>query len=94
MSIVKGIWFCFKSKTIDKLKASDTDKQKIKLIKKMQKEKNREKQAIKFFRDQTKHIEIVREDTIEKIYFILLPFCRTLPKKDKRKFQEEVPRSN
>jgi len=52
----------------------------------MQKEKDLEKQAIKFFRDQTKHIEIVREDVIEKIYFILLPFCRTLPKKDKIQF--------
>ena len=58
----------------------------MKMIKKMQKEKDLEKQAIKFFRDQTKHIEIVREDVIEKIYFILLPFCRTLPKKDKIQF--------
>lgn len=40
------------------------------------------------------HIEIVRDDSLEIVFFPLLPYCRCLPKDKKYLFQEEVDRSS
>lgn len=37
------------------------------------------KEAKKFFEKNSAHIEIVRDNEVEKVYFILNPFCKWLP---------------
>ena len=37
------------------------------------------KEAMKFFEKNSAHIEILKNEDVEKIYFILNPFCKFLP---------------
>ena len=52
------------------------------------------KETINFFRDNTRHIEIVKDGRLEKIYFPLLPYCKTLTTEHKRAFHENVNRTS
>ena len=52
------------------------------------------KQAIIFFRNHTKHVEIIRDGALEKVYFPLLPYCKTLTREYKREFHENVNRAS
>lgn len=38
------------------------------------------KEAMEFFSKNSAHIEVVRNKNIEKVHFILLPYCHELPK--------------
>lgn len=43
---------------------------------KQEEKKKRVKKAFMFFRSHTAHIEVVREDQIELVFFPLLPFSK------------------
>ena len=60
----------------------------------MEDRKLRLKKAFKFFMSNSAHIEIVRDDKLEIVFFPLLPYCRCLPKDQKLIFEEEVDRSS
>ncbi len=47
-----------------------------------------------FYIKYTESIEILREDKVYKIYFYLLPFCKSLNKFEKIRFLEEIDRTN
>ena len=42
-------------------------------------QKEETKEAINFFKNNVKKVEIVRKDKLQFIYFPLLPHCRSLP---------------
>ena len=50
--------------------------------------------AFEFFFNNTAHIDVVRNNKLELVYFILLPFTKSLPKEKKTHFHEVVDRSN
>mmetsp|Transcript_20239 Transcript_20239/g.17444 ORF Transcript_20239/g.17444 Transcript_20239/m.17444 type:complete len:276 (+) Transcript_20239:842-1669(+) len=52
------------------------------------------REAITFFRTNMAHIEIVREDQVQKIYFPVLPFCKYLSKNLRSEFNESVVRTS
>ena len=56
--------------------------------------RRRLKKTFKFLMSNTAHIEIVRDDKLEIVFFPLLPYCSCLPKDQKKKFEEEVDRSS
>ena len=56
--------------------------------------KQKTRDAIAFFNENIRHIEVVIHDDLEKIYFPLLPYCKTLSKVYKKDFQESVVRSS
>ena len=51
-------------------------------------------QTFDFFFEYTAHIDVVRKDKLELVYFILLPYAIALPKDKKTEFHENVDRSN
>ena len=61
---------------------------------KANRKKRRLKKAFKFFSSNTAHIDVVRNDKIEVIYFILLPYVHCFPKENKNEFHENVDRDN
>lgn len=65
-------------------KMEESDEKKRKLLKK----------AFEFFITNTASIEVIRNDQIEIIYFILLPYTHLLPKEKKDEFHEKVDRSS
>lgn len=52
------------------------------------------KEAFDFFSNIMAHIEIVRDNQIQKIYFPMLPFCKYISQDLKRKFNEQVNRES
>ncbi|CAK81479.1 unnamed protein product (macronuclear) [Paramecium tetraurelia] len=60
---------------------------------KQEEKKKRLKKAFMFFRARTAHIEVVRDDQIELVFFPLLPFSK-LNKDEKQSFQQTVDRSS
>jgi hypothetical protein len=52
------------------------------------------KRAFEFFINNTASIEVIRNDEIEIVYFILLPFTHMLPKEKKDEFHDKVDRSS
>ncbi len=50
--------------------------------------------AVKFFAQNSATIEVVRMNSLEKIHFILLPFCHNFPKETKKEFHDAVPRAS
>jgi inositol 1,4,5-triphosphate receptor type 1 len=50
--------------------------------------------AFEFFFNNTAHIDVVRNNKLELVYFILLPYTKSLPKDKKTAFHEMVDRSN
>lgn len=50
--------------------------------------------AMKFFSTNSSHIDIVRNDLLELVYFIRLPATNCLPKEIKTDFHERCDRSN
>jgi len=50
------------------------------------------KEGLKFFAENSAHIEVVRNKEVEKVYFHLQPFCGSLPKEVKNDFNESVNR--
>ena len=57
-------------------------------------EKKLMKEALYFFKKNTAHIEVLRDSSVIKIYFPLLPSCKCLPKSAKQKFNEIVNRTS
>ena len=49
-------------------------------------------QAVQFFARNSAHIEVQRNDTIERVYFIVLPFCKEIQKENKVEFKKTVNR--
>lgn len=49
---------------------------------------------MKFYSQNTSHIDIVRNDELELVYFIRLPATNCLPKEVKTEFHENCDRSN
>lgn len=49
--------------------------------------------VMKFYSNFVVHIEIFRDNQLQKIFFPLLPFCKTLPKEIKNNFNEKVNRA-
>ena len=52
------------------------------------------RKAFFFFADNTAHIDVVRNEKLEMVYFMLLPYCKLLPKEKKQQFHNSVDRSN
>jgi inositol 1,4,5-triphosphate receptor type 1 len=52
------------------------------------------RKAIDFYYSNTAHIDVMRGNRLEMVYFPLLPYCKDLPKEKKTNFQEVVDRSN
>lgn len=52
------------------------------------------KETIKFFGYNSAHIEVVRNDQIEKIHFFKLPHCHYLPDETKAEFHENINRDS
>ena len=42
------------------------------------------RKAFFFFADNTAHIDVVRNEKLEMVYFMLLPYCKLLPKENKQ----------
>ncbi|EGR30673.1 MIR domain protein [Ichthyophthirius multifiliis] len=65
---------------------------------KQQKEEEENKKMLKkaffFFSDHTAHIDVVRNNQLEIVFFILLPFTDCLPKDKKIEFHENVDRQS
>lgn len=52
------------------------------------------REGIQFFKRNSASIEVVRNNQIEKVRFIKLPFCHYLPKETKQEFQDNVKRDS
>ena len=52
------------------------------------------KEAIQFFAKNSAHIEVLRENVLERCFFILHPFCHCLPKDIKTEFNDTVNRGS
>ena len=50
--------------------------------------------TFEFFFENTAHIDVVRKENLELVYFILLPYAKALPKEKKTEIHEKVDRSN
>lgn len=44
--------------------------------------KEHAKQAVRFFAKNSATIEVIRDNQLERVHFILLPFCHNLPKEN------------
>ena len=60
----------------------------------MEAKRRRMSMAFEFFFNNTAHIDVVRNNNLELVYFILLPYTKSLPKEKKTEFHETVDRSN
>ncbi|CAD8158586.1 unnamed protein product [Paramecium pentaurelia] len=63
-------------------------------LKKAQEMKKAQKDAYKFFSENTVFIEIARDDQLHRIYFPLLPQCKMLSKESRTDFCEQVDHSS
>jgi inositol 1,4,5-triphosphate receptor type 1/inositol 1,4,5-triphosphate receptor type 3 len=52
------------------------------------------KETIKFFGYNSAHIEVVRNEQIEKIHFFKLPHCHYIPDESKAEFHENINRDS
>jgi len=52
------------------------------------------KEAMQFFSRNSASIEVLRQGDVEKVRFIVLPYCHELPKEVKSEFNENVNRQN
>lgn len=82
--------------TVDKLKVGIENPE---LLQRQAREKQEYKRkilrkAFNFFQDNTAHIDVVRNDKLELVYFMLLPYCHCLPKDNKIEFHENVDRQS
>jgi len=68
------------------------DKQEEERIKKEIEYKILAKEGIRFFAQNSAHIEVVRNKNLERVYFFLQPFCHCLPKEIKNDFNDTVDR--
>lgn len=73
----------------DNTKVIDEEKIKVELDKERV---EKFKDAFDFFKKNSAHVEILTENTLEKTYFYILPFCHSLTKDTKKKFHQEVNR--
>ena len=62
---------------------NDPDVKKKMFLKKDETESRRLGQAFEFFFNYTAHIDVVRKNKVELVYFILLPYIKALPKDKK-----------
>ena len=63
-------------------------------LKKKIDQKREIKEALSFFSRNTAHIEIVREDSLARVYFPKLPMANSLPRNIKNEFHLKVDRSS
>ena len=97
-SLFNGLYYLYKtikekfaSKEVVELEPQEHE---VKTAKARGDRKQLVKQAILFFKDKMAHIEILRDNKIEKIYFPLLPCCKHLAKDVRVEFHETVNRSS
>ena len=86
-----------KEHTLDKYKKKDelTDEQLEHLeMEKQAKKRMHFNRAFEFFISNSATIEVIRNDNIEIVYFILLPYVLLLPKEKKVEFHDMVDRSS
>lgn len=81
-------WVRIKLKKLNWVPSSKDEKSKEKAKKEIYKE------ALRFFDKNSAHIEVVRNDDLEVVHFIILPFCHYLPKETKIDFHENVNRTS
>lgn len=79
-------------KNILKMNATSTQQQKSEIKKRQFKELFRE--AVQFFVKHSGNIEILRQNQLEKVNFIMMPYCHYLPKETKNEFHEQVNRDS
>jgi inositol 1,4,5-triphosphate receptor type 1/inositol 1,4,5-triphosphate receptor type 3 len=62
----------------------------------MKREQNEEifKETLKFFVSNSAHIEVVRNNQLEKVHFYKLPHCHYLPDETKLEFHDTVSRDS
>ncbi|EGR32738.1 MIR domain protein [Ichthyophthirius multifiliis] len=81
------------AKKLQKTKIS-SEEQKQELEKKATERKTILKKAVDFFAQNTSHIDIFRNEQLELVYFIRLPFILCLPKEQKINFHQKCDRTN
>jgi hypothetical protein len=81
-------------KNIDDIMKDPAEKAKEEELKLKLELKELTKNSIKFFREHTCSLEVVRDKHLFTIYFPKLPFCKLLPKDLKDEFHETVPRTS
>lgn len=86
----------FKQKALEGLKRADLSPEEIEKQEreKIARKKQLSKDAFKFFVTNSAAIEVIRNNEIEIVYFILLPYTHNLPKEKKNEFHELVDRSS
>lgn len=100
MSLVQqglSILSSIKSLTYDKLMKSDDlspEELERQEQEKLQRKKRILKKAFDFYSNNSASIEVIRNDNIEIVYFILLPYTQKLPKEIKIEFHDKVDRSS
>jgi len=73
--------------------ANSTKEEEKKILKEIERKKLL-REGLKFFAENSSHIEVLRNKKPEKVYFHLRPFCHNLAKEIKTNFNDEVDRSN
>ena len=73
--------------------ANTTKEEEKKILKEIERKKLL-REGLKFFAENSSHIEVLRNKKPEKVYFHLRPFCHHLTKEVKANFNDEVDRSN
>ncbi|KAL4492562.1 hypothetical protein ABPG72_007675 [Tetrahymena utriculariae] len=89
LDIFKGIGNEIKNQITSK-----NEEQAVDYEKQMREDNQMFKQALAFFNKNSGSIEIVRDRNLERIRFILLPYCHYLPKQTKVQFHDEIDRDS
>lgn len=81
-------------KNFEDILKDDAQLQREEELKKKREQKELTKNSIKFFKENTCSVEMIRDKHIHTVYFPKLPFCKLLPKDLKEEFHDAVPRTS
>jgi len=90
---IKGYWAKIQNK-IQKKNQKDISKFEMKKNIRKNDDKHIIREVLTFFSKYVSHIEICRDNSIQRIFFPILPLCKMLPKQIKNDFNENVNRIN
>jgi len=81
------------NKNLLRIAAGGSKEEELKILKELERKKLT-REGMKFFAENSAHIEVLRNRKPEKVYFHLYPYSRFLPKEIKNNFNDTVDRSN
>jgi len=98
-SIFSGFYYIYKTikdkcSSPEDIEIEEPQEHEIRSSKARNERKQLIKQSVLFFKEKVAHIEILRNNNIEKIYFPIIPCCKHLAKDLKNEFNEKVNRSS